>query len=140
MLVASYSYLSFVNPFNLLLLGNKSYNERMIYSKEYNGSNWTASYIASDFNSLKYFCGYILGNHKSFLLNILSNQIISDENFPDYGRWQTSQRKQFFFMIPCYESLNYMFHWSCMYVMCFTIFCLIIVFVQTVYEKEGFFS
>ena len=56
----------------------------MIYSKEYNDSNWTASYIqyvASDFNSLlKYFCGY-WETTKNFLSNIFSNEIIPDEKF-----------------------------------------------------------
>ena len=44
-----------------------------------------ATYIASDFNSLlKYFRGYWVTT-KIFLLNIFSNEIIPDENFPDYS-------------------------------------------------------
>ena len=72
-----------------MLLGNKSYKERMICSKEYNDSNWTASYIASNFNALlKYFRGY-WETTKIFLLNICGNEIIPDENLPDYGNYNS---------------------------------------------------
>ena len=41
--------------------------------------------LASDFNSLlKYFREYCKTT-KNFLSNIFSNEIISDENLPDYG-------------------------------------------------------
>ena len=45
---------------------------------------WLRQIIASGNSPLKYFRGY-WETTKIFLSNISNNEIVSDENFPDYG-------------------------------------------------------
>ena len=63
--------------------------------------------IASDFNSLlKYFRGY-WETMEIFLSNIYSNEIISDENFPDYGTYLLKHLRWIFqLQVGCHIWLN----------------------------------